>query len=96
MEASIDNTKDNSSPIITKIKKTKPKSKKRCAMNGCKEKVTMIGHDCIHCNKRFCIKHCSMESHCCKEYKNCCQIAQENNASLLMKGECNFQKLEKI
>ena len=73
MEAS----KDNSSSIITE-KKTKPKSK-RCAMNGCKEKVTMIGHDCIHCNKRFCIKHCSMESHCCKEYKNCCQIAQENN-----------------
>ena len=85
--------------IITKVlkekknKKNKKKRKNRCAFEGCNKKVLSIYIKC-KCDKSFCGKHRSLDSHKCPTLKK--EFNKEDFCRKCGLGGGVYNKLERI
>ena len=72
-----------------------PKKKKnRCTL--CNKKLGLIFQKCKYCLNNYCLHHCSIEGHNCKNKYLCIKEQQDLNKSNLLSADSNFSKIEKI
>ena len=78
----------------TKIKKNKKNKKQKCKIEGCKGRVTCVGH-CKWCNLDYCQEHRIPEAHSCSGLQDCKTESFKKNEEL-NNINCQFKKVDII
>jgi len=66
---------------------------KRCAVEGCTDKVAKIIGDCRYCSSSYCSRHRLPEAHTCKNLQTCREESFSKNSNKLLGEKCVADKV---
>ena len=66
---------------------------KRCAVEGCTDKVAKIIGDCRYCSSSYCSRHRLPEAHTCKNIQSCREESFSKNSNKLLGEKCVADKV---
>jgi hypothetical protein len=90
------NVTPDTTVMNTTVLDTVKRKKNRCNFEKCRTSIKLISHTCEFCNESFCITHCSIETHQCKQKLLCYKKENTSNMTKLNNNICVVKKISLI